>query len=59
MDRKRGVADGGTADSAGGIVSESTLDGFAGRGSTADADDPQPDRGQAASTTSSREGGGA
>src|SRR5437868_1166572 len=55
-DRKRGAAV-GPIESSSSIVSEPALEGSPGRGSSANADDAEPDRGQAASTTSGREGG--
>ena len=58
MDRKKGGAD-GSVEAAGGIVPEPALAGSHGRGAAANADDPQPDRSQATSTTSGRKGGGA
>ncbi len=55
-DPKKG-ATGGSVEATGGRVSGPTLEGSLGRGSAANADDSESDRGQAASTTSGSEGG--
>ena len=56
-ERKRG-ADGSTIDPDCGLVLEPTVEVSVGRGSTADADEPQPARVQAASATFESQGGG-
>jgi hypothetical protein len=57
-DRKKGAADDAAPD-APGTPPEPTLGGAGGRGSPADADDPQSDRGPATATSSGRQGGDA